>query len=39
VAAANQHDQKLIGNLALSDDYFGKFAANMICEAREVFHD
>jgi hypothetical protein len=39
VSAANQHREELVGNLTLSDNYFRKFAANVICQAREVFHD
>jgi hypothetical protein len=39
VAAANKHRKELVGNLTLPDNNLRKFAANMVCQAREVFHD
>ena len=33
MAAANEHDEKLVGDLTLADDHFGKFAANVCCQA------
>ena len=38
VAAASEHDQKLVDNFLLPDDDFGELGANVRREACEIFH-